>query len=42
VDFIEVIQADQLPVGTVKLFIINGREILLVNYKGNYYTTGAI
>jgi len=40
-DFIEAIQADQLPVGTTKSIPISGEDILLVNYKGKYYATGA-
>ncbi|MFC2011144.1 Rieske (2Fe-2S) protein [Chloroflexota bacterium] len=39
-DFIEVIQANQLPAGTMKSITSNGDDILLVNYKGKYYAIG--
>jgi len=40
-DFIEVVQADQLPPGAMRSFTINGKDILIANYKGTYYATGA-
>jgi len=40
-DFIDAIQIEQLPEGTMKSVTINGEDILLVNYKGKYYATGA-
>jgi len=39
--FVEVIQADQLPEGKMKAIATRGEYILLVNYKGKYYATGA-
>jgi 3-phenylpropionate/trans-cinnamate dioxygenase ferredoxin subunit len=35
--FIELATIDQIPAGTMKSFVINGKDVLLVNYEGNYY-----
>ncbi|MFC1953331.1 Rieske (2Fe-2S) protein [Chloroflexota bacterium] len=40
-DFVDTIQADQLQEGMMKPITIDGKYILLVNYKGNYYATDA-
>ena len=34
---VEIAQIDQVPAGSMKSFVVNGKEILLVNYEGNYY-----
>mgnify|MGYP001295475488 CR=1 FL=1 len=39
-EFIEVIQADQLPAGTMKSFVFHGRHMLLDNYEGHFYAMG--
>jgi nitrite reductase/ring-hydroxylating ferredoxin subunit len=38
--FVEVAQVDQVLAGGMKPFAINGKDIVLVNYQGNYYAIG--
>ena len=35
--FIQVAKMDQIPLGTMASFTVGGKEILIVNYDGNYY-----
>jgi 3-phenylpropionate/trans-cinnamate dioxygenase ferredoxin subunit len=35
--FVQVATIDQLPLGTMKAYTVNGKEILLTNYDGKYY-----
>ena len=35
--FIQVAKIDQIPLGTMASFTVGGKEILIVNYDGNYY-----
>ena len=35
--FFEVAKTDEIPEGIMKPLIVQGKEILVVNYNGNYY-----
>ena len=39
-NFTEVSKIDEIPAGHIKSFVIDGKEILVVNYDGNYYAIG--
>jgi len=39
--FYEVTKKDSIPEGSMKAFNIQGKDILLVNYKGRYYAIGS-
>lgn len=36
-DFIEVAKIDEIPEGSSKPVELNGKELLIVNYRGNFY-----
>lgn len=38
--FVEVAKTDQIPAGTMKPFVVEGQEVLVVNYEGKYYAIG--
>jgi 3-phenylpropionate/trans-cinnamate dioxygenase ferredoxin subunit len=38
--FVEVAKTDQIPAGTMKPFVVEGHEVLVVNYEGKYYAIG--
>jgi len=38
--FIQVAKIDQIPLGTMASFTVDGKEIFIVNYDGNYYAVG--
>jgi len=40
-DFIEVARVDEIPEGEMKSFVVDGKQVLIVNYSGNYYAIGA-
>jgi 3-phenylpropionate/trans-cinnamate dioxygenase ferredoxin subunit len=39
-DFIEVAKVDEVSAGQMKSFVVEGKEILVVNYDGNYFAIG--
>ena len=39
-NFVEVTQVDKIPVGKMKSFVVEGKQILVVNYNENYYAIG--
>ena len=39
-NFVEVGKASEVPVGSMKLFVVQGKEILVVNYEGKHYAMG--
>ena len=39
-NFVEVAQVDEIPVGIMKSFVVEGKQILVINYDGNYYAIG--
>lgn len=39
-DFMEVAQVDEIPEGKMQSFVLDGKQILVVNYSGNYYAIG--
>jgi nitrite reductase/ring-hydroxylating ferredoxin subunit len=39
-DYVEIAQGDQIAAGTMKSFLVNGKDILLVNYDGKFYALG--
>jgi len=41
-DFIEIAKTDEIPTGKMKAFVTNGKDILVVNYEGNFYAIGAL
>ena len=36
-DFVEVARIEEIPEGEMKSFVVDGKQILIVNYSGNYY-----
>jgi 3-phenylpropionate/trans-cinnamate dioxygenase ferredoxin component len=36
-EFIMAANADEIPEGTMKSFIVQGKDIVIVNYKNNFY-----
>ena len=38
--FVEVAQVDEIPAGVMKSFVVEGKQILVINYDGNYYAIG--
>ena len=38
--FIQVAKIDQITLGTMAPFTVSGKEVLIVNYEGNYYAMG--
>ena len=36
--FVEIAQVNQVPVGTMKSFPVSGKQILIVNLEGNFYS----
>ena len=39
-NFIEVASVDEIPPGNMKSFSVEGKDILVVNYNGNYHAIG--
>jgi nitrite reductase/ring-hydroxylating ferredoxin subunit len=39
-DFVEVGKTDDIPAGKMKPFVVGGKEIVVVNYEGNYFSIG--
>ena len=39
-NFLEVAKVDEVPTGRMKSFVVEGREILVINYNGNYFAIG--
>jgi 3-phenylpropionate/trans-cinnamate dioxygenase ferredoxin subunit len=39
-NFVEVAQVDEIPAGAMKSFVVEGKQILVINYDGNYYAIG--
>jgi Rieske Fe-S protein len=39
---IEVAKVEEIPVGKMKGFTVAGKEILVVNYQGNFYAIGKV
>ena len=39
-NFTEVSKVDEIPAGHMKSFVVDGKEILVINYDGNYYAIG--
>ena len=35
--FVKIATIDQIPLGTMASFTVDGKEILIANYNGNYY-----
>ncbi len=38
--FVEVAKANDIPAGQKKLFTVQGKEVLVVNYEGKHYAIG--
>jgi 3-phenylpropionate/trans-cinnamate dioxygenase ferredoxin subunit len=38
--FVEVAKANEIPVGQMKLFKTQGKEVLVVNHEGKHYAVG--
>lgn len=36
-DYVEIAKTEEIPVGNMKAFVIQGNDILVVNYQGKYY-----
>jgi 3-phenylpropionate/trans-cinnamate dioxygenase ferredoxin subunit len=39
-NFLEIAKVDEVPAGKMKSFVVEGKEILVVNYDGNYFAMG--
>jgi len=39
-EYLEVGKTGEIPEGTMKAYIVQGNNILVVNYNGNYYAIG--
>ena len=39
-DFVEVSKTDGIAPGKMKPFVVDGKEVLIVNYEGHYYAIG--
>jgi 3-phenylpropionate/trans-cinnamate dioxygenase ferredoxin subunit len=39
---VEVAKVEEIPVGKMKGFTVAGKEILVVNYQGNFYAIGKV
>ena len=39
--FIEIAQTDQISIGTMKSFSINGKSVLVANIEGKFYAIGS-
>ena len=39
-EYLEVAKTSEITEGTMKAYIVQGNNILVVNYKGNYYAIG--
>ena len=40
-NLVHTLKADEIPAGTMKGFVLGGRDVLLVNYQGRYYALQA-
>jgi nitrite reductase/ring-hydroxylating ferredoxin subunit len=38
--FFEIAQTDQIAIGTMKSFSVNGKPVLVANIQGNFYAIG--
>jgi hypothetical protein len=36
-DYVEIAKTEEIPVGSMKAFVIQGNDILVGNYQGKYY-----
>ena len=37
-DFVKVAEAPEIPPGTMKMFVVQGNEVLIANVEGKFYT----
>src|SRR5271157_2148387 len=41
-DFVEIAKTDEIPIGAVKAFVVNGKDIFVARLEGNYYAMCSI
>ena len=39
-NFVEIAKIDEIPAGKMKSFVIDGKQILVVNHDGSFYAIG--